>query len=315
MSLDFSEPVLVIGVGGTGSKLASKAHKLLNCDFLQVIQQSKDIHNEGISIKISTEPVVNPSIPLIRAKTCEAKERIQEEIAKYSTVILMVNLAGKDGSAIAPIISDICAREGKKLVSFAIMPFKFEKDRIFSSGISLKRLRTDSQCTIVFDNDALLESNSELTKNQCYEISNSAILYIVESFTNAQIPYETSIISTSKKEEYETSLRDSLKMLYGSAPPGSIKRSMVYVMGGENVPIGTLNAITNISRNAFGDNKEVNFATNSSDESKIVMLSSVQGLSKFDKYDPLGIIPTENTLDWDVPETSVNFNLELPQLE
>ena len=128
--------------------------------------------------------------------------------------MLMANLAGKDGSAIAPIISDICAREDKKLVSFAIMPFKFEKDRIFSSGISLKRLRADSECTIVFDNDALLESNSDLTKNQCYEISNSAILYIVESFTNSQIPYETSIISTSKKTDHETSLRDSLKMLY-----------------------------------------------------------------------------------------------------
>ena len=45
------------------------------------------------------------------------------------------------------------------------------------------------------------------------------------------------------------------------------------------------------------------------------MLSSIQGETHFDKYDPLGVISKENTLDWDEPERSINCELELYQLE
>ncbi len=52
----------------------------------------------------------------------------------------------------------------------------YEKDRIFNSGISLKRVRENSECTIVLDNDSLLESNPDLNSKTCYDIANSAIM-------------------------------------------------------------------------------------------------------------------------------------------
>src|SRR3989338_7456117 len=109
MSFQVKEPILVIGLGGAGSKLA-----------------------------------------------------IKSKISNYSTIVLMTNLAGKTGSAISPVVSEICKESGKGLVSFAIMPFKYEKDRIFNSGVSLKRVKANSECTIVLDNDSLLESNPDL---------------------------------------------------------------------------------------------------------------------------------------------------------
>ena len=45
------------------------------------------------------------------------------------------------------------------------------------------------------------------------------------------------------------------------------------------------------------------------------MLSSIQGMTKFDNYDPLGTIPQENTLDWSTPECSIDCKLDLYQLE
>jgi cell division protein FtsZ len=45
------------------------------------------------------------------------------------------------------------------------------------------------------------------------------------------------------------------------------------------------------------------------------MVTAVQGTLKFDRYDPLGIIPQENTLDWDTPESSIKTGIELYQLE
>jgi cell division protein FtsZ len=227
----------------------------------------------------------------------------------------MTNLAGKAGAAIAPVVSEICKETGKGLISFEVMPFKYEKERIFNSGISLKRVRENSQCTVVLDNDSLLESNPDLTPKACYSIANSAIMHVVKSLETVEITSETNILTTSKDgQSMEDSLRDSLKMLYQNAPPNTIKNSMLYVTGGENIPVGVINSIKNISNGITNEsNSQINVS--SSNESKVVMLSSVQTMTKFDNYDPLGMIPQEQTLDWDTPDCSIDCKLDLYQLE
>tara|TARA_B100001765_G_C19385997_1_gene285669 strand:+ start:54 stop:638 length:585 start_codon:yes stop_codon:yes gene_type:complete len=194
------------------------------------------------------------------------------------------------------------------------MPFKFEKERIFQSGVALKRIRQDSKCTIVLDNDALLDSNPELTQKQCYEISNKTIEYMTSSLKSSEISEDTNILSTSKTaDDLEVSFKDSLRMLYEDVPPNSVKRSMLYVYGNSNIPVGVLNTISNITSGTFDeDSIHVDM---SSEESKVVMLSSIQGETRFDKYDPLGIISSENTIDWDELECSINCELDLKQLE
>jgi len=305
--------MLIIGLGGVGAKLAEKAKKSLNSDCLLISHDQKDLTPEN-SIKISTKSVVNPSAHLIRGSTLEKLDEIKQNISNYSTIILMSNLAGKDGIGIGPIISKICKEEKKNILSFAIMPFKFEKERIFQSGIALKRMREDSHCTIVIDNDALLDSNPELTLEQCYDISNKAIDSMMLSLKSSEISDDTNILSVSKtSNDVEISLKDSLRMLYEDVPPNSIKRSMLYVYHGSNIPVGVLNSISNITGGIFDeDSIHVDM---SSEESKVVMLSSVQGEIRFDKYDPLGIIPSENTIDWDEPDCSIDCELNLKQLE
>jgi cell division protein FtsZ len=167
----------------------------------------------------------------------------------------------------------------------------------------------------VLDNDSLLESNPDLTSKACYNIANSAIMHVVKSLESSEISSETSILTTSKNgQSMEDSLRDSLKMLYENAPPNAIKSSMLYVTGGDNIPVGIINSIKNITS---GITNEANsqISTSSSDESKVIMLSSIQGMTKFDNYDPLGMIPQEQTLDWDTPDCSIDCKLDLYQLE
>ena len=313
MTFQLTEPILVIGLGGVGTRLAENTKKSLNSDCLMISHDQNDITAEN-SIKISTKSVVNPSTHLIRGSTLETSDEIKKNITNYSTIILMSNLAGKAGTGIGPIVSKICKQEQKNLLSFAVMPFKFEKERIFQSGIALKRIRQDSQCTIVVDNDALLDSNPDLTQKQCYDISNNAIESMVHSLKSSEISDNTNILSTSKTaDDIEVSLKDSLRMLYEDAPPNSIKRSMLYVYGDGNIPVGVLNTISNITGGTFDeDSTDIEM---SSEESKVMMLSSIQGETKFDKYDPLGIISSEKTIDWDEPECSIDCELDLKQLE
>jgi len=313
MTFQLTEPILVIGLGGVGTRLAEKTKKSLNSDCLMISHDQNDLTAEN-SIKISTKSVVNPSTHLIRGSTLETSDEIKKNISSYSTIILMSNLAGKAGTGIGPIVSKICKQEQKNLLSFAVMPFKFEKERIFQSGIALKRIRQDSQCTIVIDNDALLDSNPDLTQKQCYDISNNAIESMVHSLKSSEISDNTNILSTSKTaDDIEVSLKDSLRMLYEDAPPNSIKRSMLYVYGDGNIPVGILNTISNITGGTFDEDST--HIEMSSEESKVVMLSSIQGETKFDKYDPLGIISSEKTIDWDEPECSIDCELDLKQLE
>ena len=313
MTFELTEPILLIGLGGVGSRLADMTRKSLNVDCLLISHDQKDLTSEN-SIKISTKSVVNPSTQLIRGSALEASDEIKKHMENYSTIILMSNLAGKNGAGVGPVVSRICKQEQKNLLSFAIMPFKFEKERIFQSGIALKRIRQDSQCTIVIDNDALLDSNPDLTQNQCYDIYNKAMESLIQSLKSSEISSDTNIMSTGKSSDnIETSLKDSLRMLYEDAPPNSIKRSMLYVYGGRNVPVGVLNTISNITGGTFDDDST--HVEMSSEESKVVMLSSIHGETKFDKYDPLGIISQENTIDWDEPECSIDCELNLKQLE
>jgi cell division protein FtsZ len=314
MSFQVKEPILVIGIGGAGSKLAIQARDALNSDCLIISNDQKDIKLGHNSIKVSTDSVINPSVQLIRGSAYKVADKIKSEISNYSTIVLLANLAGKTGSAISPVVSEICKESDKGVISFAIMPFKYEKDRIFNSGISLKRVQANSACTIVLDNDSLLESNPDLSPNACYEIANKAIIHVVGSLNSTEIPNQTNILTTSKdRQSPEESLRDSLKMLYDSALPNVVKHSMLYVVGGNNIPAGVTNTITNLTRGILENGSQVDLS--SSRESKVIMLSAIQGMTKFEKYDPLGTIPQENTLDWSLPECSIDCKIDLYQLE
>ena len=314
MTFDIIEPVLVIGLGGVGSKLATDMSKSIHADSIQISNDSKDLSENG-SIEISTKSIINPSVQLIRGSAMECSDDISKSISNYKTIIIMANLAGKAGAAISPVVSSICKEQNKNVLSFAIMPFKFEKDRIFQSGISLKRLRANSDCTIIIDNDALLDSNPDLTPQKCYDITNKAIQCLTSSIKSSSLSEETNILSTSKEnEDLETSLKDSMRMLYEDATPRSIKRSMLYVYGGNNVPVGIINSVSNIVGGIFeDDNTQINMST--SESTNVVMLSSIQGETRFDKYDPLGMISHEKTIDWNDPECSIDCQLDIPQLE
>ena len=316
MSFQVKEPILIVGLGGAGSKLAAQAKDAINADCLIISNDEKDIQDDSQSITVSTDSVVNPSVQLIRGSAYKKAEEIRSTISNYSTVILMANMAGKSGSAISPVVSEICKETETGLMSFAIMPFKYEKERIFNSGIALKRLRADSDCTIVLDNDSLLESNPDLSPKACYDIANSAILHVVKSLNSSEISAETNILTSSKEgQEIEESLRDSLKMLYDNTSPNAVKKSILYVSGGENIPVGVINSISNLTSGVLNDSNSQVDLSSTSDESKIVMLSSVQGMTKFDNYDPLGVIPQEDTLDWSTPDCSIDCKLDLYQLE
>ena len=307
-----SEPILIVGAGGIGTKLAPEAASRLGASHITVSNIPSDLGPDS-SLELSTAPIINPTVHVIRAAALRESSRILEATKNAKTIIIIANLAGRSGAGIAPIVAAICKNTGKKVISFAIMPFKYEKDRIFSSGIALKRLREASNCSVVIDNDAVLEGNPNLSVKCCHDMSNSAIMHVIGSIITTEIPNGNSIVSMSNSEtSLEHSLVDAIKMLYENASSGSVSRSLLYVMG-DNVPVGAINNMADtVSR--LTENSATVVASGNGNEG-VIMLSEISGAAKFDSYDPLGMIPIEKTLDWQEAESSISISLKLEQLE
>ena len=303
-------PLLFVGIGGAGSRIAEKAAAAAGADCLRISNDPADLG--GRSVRIGTGGVINPSVRLIRAGAYGAGPEIEGAMSGYNTVVMAANLAGRAGAAAAPVVSEMCGRAGRGLVTFAVMPFGYEKGRIFESGIALRRLREGPGTTIVVDNDSMMQSNPDLAPGECYDIADAAIVHVARSLGDAGAG-ETGILAAGRGGRgAEESLRDSLKALYGSAPPGSVRRSMMYVMGG-GVPVGEIDSVSRIAGGILGEGGS--HVDAGSDGPGVVMLASIRGTTKFDGYDPLGAIPAADTLDWQDPECSIDCGLDLYQME
>ena len=282
----------------------------------------KDLDENHYSIFIHSDSCLNPSSYRLRSLTESSANTIKMAIEGFNTVIVFANLAGRAGTAMAPVV----CREAKMLsstttISIAIMPFKFEKDKIFQAGVSLSRLQSYSDSTIVVDNDSLMDNNPDLSTEQCYEIANHAIYDVICSTLKQYVQPDMSLLCTSKgssKSDAESSVKDSLAMLAESIDLASVKKAVLHVVGGQKIQLAVLDSVANNLYSLFNnDNFDgISMCISNSDEMKTHLMASVRGNNKFDKYDPLAqIIPTENVLDWEEMDSSPDIEMAIPNIE
>jgi cell division protein FtsZ len=319
--LQIRQPVVMVGIGGAGSKIAVIASKILDCKCVLISNDKNDLDENYQSLFIDSNSWVNPSSYKLRSFAQSSNKKIKAMIDGFKTIILITNLAGRSGTAISPIVSNIAKLTGStSIISFAIMPFGFEKDKIFHAGVSLKRVRDIADATIVIDNDSLLQNNPELTPKECYGITNSAICEVISLISEGHIHSSLNLLFAGKKENssVESSIKDSIEMLCDNVAPNSVKRALLYVMGAENVPIGKLNFIANTIQAIFKEEKttEVILAMSNSERIKVHLMAEVQDTTRFDRYDPLSeIIPKQNILDWEEMDSSPDIEMIIPNLE
>lgn len=321
-NLAIERPILIMGIGGAGSRIAIDARKVINHECVLISNDIKDINDNFNSILINSRSWVNPSSYKLRFYAQNSVVKIRSALGGCKTLVMIANLAGKGGSAIAPVVCRLAKEVSSRrtVVSFVIMPFKFENDRIFQAAISLKRVREASDATVVIDNDAFLENNPELSAEECYKTTNKALSDTIALICSGRYEYsDLSLLCTSNNVgRAELSAKDSISMLYQNPDAGSVKRAMLYVMGGKNVPLGLLNSIFNTVQKIFNDelNAWVTLAISNSERTKIHLLASFNKSTRFDDYDPLSrIIPEKNVLDWQDMDCSPDIDMSISNLE
>jgi cell division protein FtsZ len=283
--LAIEKPILVMGIGGAGSRIASEACKAVNSDCVLISNDTKDLVGSSSSILVNSKSWVNPSSYKLRFYAQDSAIRIRQVLRGFNTVVVVANLAGRGGSAIAPVVCRLAKEESK-----------------------------------VIDNEAFLDNNPELSAEECYQITNRALSETIGLICSGTYTYsDLSLLCTSNNiGGAEFSAKDSVAMLYQNAHAGSVRSAMLYVMGGKNVPLGLLNSLFNTLQEIFKDdgNAGVAIAESNSGKTTVHLLASFDETTRFDAYDPLSrIIPNRNVLDWDDMDSSPDIEMAITNLE
>ncbi len=298
--LQQNESTLILGLGGCGSRLAAALQGMMGCHCVGVSADSMD-HIPGHDMIHVSCGVLVPTVGDIRAAT--PVEKISSVVSGFGRIIVVANLAGRSGMALAPVILRLCHAMKKQTATFCIMPFRYEADRIFPAGLAFKRVREYSDYTTVLDNDSLMECNPDMSVQDCYVAGNGALLYVAAHMEGGVTAGENVISAGRFKENITDSVMDAIKMLYETAPPYTLKKSIIHVTG--NVSAGTVESVSQLVRDITKTPTSV--MVDGSGESGTILVSSAQSIPKFDAYDPLGVIPDDKILDWEDPECNANL--------
>ncbi|MDQ4072850.1 MAG: hypothetical protein M3162_00960 [Thermoproteota archaeon] len=293
---------LIIAVGQTASKITLDITNNRNIDYL-LINQKKDIPSNSNSIVIDNQSWVNPNPYKVREMFNEKIEQIKKHLDKYSNILVIGNLASKFGIAVIPKLTSLIKSENKKLISIVIMPFEFEKNKIYQSGISLNFVSNYSNTTIIMDNQSFLRNNPNLTLLDCYKITNNAIKDITINSIEQEFPDNDSFIATSKgSENIEDVFIDSFSMLIDNSSTG-IEKTFVYICPGKEKIDKIDNIIRTYEKISKSNDNDINLISQNSKISNIHFLVKTKKISIL-SYDPLHtLIDQNNLLDFE-PETN-----------
>jgi cell division protein FtsZ len=119
------KPILVMGIGGAGSRIAIDACNAFNYECVLISNDTNDLTGSFGSILINSKSWVNPSSYKLRFYAQDSVMRMRSALRGFKTVVVVANLAGKSGSAIAPVVCRLAKEMSnlKTVVSFVIMPF------------------------------------------------------------------------------------------------------------------------------------------------------------------------------------------------
>ncbi len=313
--IELRKPVLLIGIGKIGKNIVSKLDNM-EYDSLLISNNREELDKN--SLYIDCKSWINPSSYKIRSFLDTYKEEISSKLSGYQTIVLVTSLSEKSGIAIAPVISHIAKSMAEKtVISLVTMPFGHEKERLFQAAVSLKRISLNSDINFVVDNDAYVEINPDLTLEDCSKISNEILLNTIKLIPQISLNLGTNLVSGALKENnIEAGIKDLIAQLYTSLGTSSITKSILYVNGARSEPIGRLNEmLSNFQNTMEGDTSDVSFVVTDSSSNNMHLIASIKGKTKFDSYDPLNMIPDDNVLDWDIPESHPSIDLPLPLID
>lgn len=187
-TLLYETQVYVVGVGGCG------------CNTIEWIteQDMDDVKTIGINtdesvlgdLDVDRQMLIGKNLtggegaggdPQIGKRAAEKnEEQILRTIEGASIVVIAAGLGGGTGSGASRVIADLAKRNGKLVVTYAIMPFSVEGDRYSVAEDHLEILSNISNATTVFENDKAIASRGDRRPEEAFKMASEMLHDVVE---------------------------------------------------------------------------------------------------------------------------------------
>lgn len=168
-SILYDSNLYVVGVGGcgcnsveyiTGQEMDSVKTIAINTDE-RVLDDLEADKQMLIGKELTDGKGANGDIDVGRRAAEQSEEQILRAIDDADIVVLAAGVGGGTGGGASQVIADLARRNGKMVVTYAVMPFTAEKTRYNVAEDVLGDISQQSHATTVFENDETLVRSDE----------------------------------------------------------------------------------------------------------------------------------------------------------
>ena len=186
-SLLYKSNLYVVGVGGCGCNtieyIAEKdmdSVKTVAINTDEKVLGESDADRQMLIGKELTDGDGAKGDPTIGKRAAEKSEgQILKTIDEADLVVVVAGMGGGTGSGASEVIADLARRNGKMVVTYAVMPFSAEKKRYEKAESALERVSDMSNATTIFENDNTLVHSDESPKD-AFEMADKMLYRLVE---------------------------------------------------------------------------------------------------------------------------------------
>jgi cell division protein FtsZ len=305
----------IIGVGNAGIKITKEVLERVNLDYLLLENRSSTDSDFDNKIEITIPTRINPSLDHIRKALLDSSEDILSKVNQYQSIIIVGNLASKFGSAVLPVLSQMLRDKiNREIICLTILPFGFEKEKLFRCGVSLSFLCKLVNSVIVIDNNAVIRNDNDISIDQCYKITNTAIVDIIVQSLIKSFPEKLNfVISNKSTNGIKSAFIETMAQLTQKIDINSIQKCSLYLYQ----PTEKISIVKNVietANNMFSEaEQEINILEEGNDITKCHILVKTNK-DIISGYDPLNfLIPRSNILDFE-PEIAMD-DIQIPNFK
>ncbi len=186
-SLLYESNLYVVGVGGCGCNTVEYIAKQ-DVDSVKTVAINTDEKVLG-ELNADRQMLIGKELtdgngakgdPSIGKRAAEQSEgQILKTIEDADMIVIVAGMGGGTGSGASEVIADLAKRNGKMVVTYAVMPFSAETERYGKAESALENISELSNATTVFENDKTLVHSDESPKD-AFEMADRMLYRLVE---------------------------------------------------------------------------------------------------------------------------------------
>ncbi len=189
----FQQPkIVVVGCGGAGCNSVNRLAKAgikgaelvaINTDKLHLTTVSESVKKVLIGASI-TRGLGAGGYPEIGMKAADvSREALEKIFGGADLVFLTCGMGGGTGTGSAPVIAEVCKKQGAIVISIVTYPFALERARLEKADQGLAALKKQADTIIVIDNNRLVQIVPNLPIDQAFNVADEIIARAVRGIT------------------------------------------------------------------------------------------------------------------------------------